>query len=72
MEVILAVGLVAITRKIIVLEPAHLEPLAMVGIAAIIVSLAVSFYLVHQTLRDARDEDVEDDATAHGHENTPS
>ena len=63
-EVILAVGLVAITRKIIVLEPGHLEPLAMIGIAAIIVALAVSFYLVHRTLKDIRqdDEDEESDA----------
>ena len=56
-EVILAVGLVAITRKIIVLEPAHMEPLSMVGIGAIIVALAVAFYLVHKTLQDARDDE---------------
>jgi uncharacterized membrane protein (DUF373 family) len=60
-EVILAVGLVAITRKIIVLEPAHLDPLAMLGIAAIILALAVSFYLVHRTLKDIRDDNRDEE-----------
>jgi uncharacterized membrane protein (DUF373 family) len=51
-EVIVAVGLVAITRKIIVLEPNHLEPLALVGIAAIILALSIAFLIVHKVLRD--------------------
>jgi uncharacterized membrane protein (DUF373 family) len=63
-EVILAVGLVAITRKIIVLEPAHMEPLSMIGIGAIIVAIAVAFYLVHKTLQDARADEDKDEESA--------
>ena len=46
LEVILSVGLVAITRKVIVLEPKQLEGLTILAIAAIILALATSYYLV--------------------------
>jgi uncharacterized membrane protein (DUF373 family) len=45
-EVILAVGLVAITRKVVVLDPKQLDGPSLVGIAAIIVALSISYYLV--------------------------
>ena len=45
-ELILSVGLVAITRKVIVLEPKQLDGLTILGIAAIILALAASYYLV--------------------------
>jgi uncharacterized membrane protein (DUF373 family) len=51
-EVILAVGLVAIARKIIVLEPSHIEPMEMIGIGVVILALAVAFFLVHRVLRE--------------------
>lgn len=45
-EVILAVGLVAITRKVVLLDPKQLDGSSLMGIAAIIVALSVSYYLV--------------------------
>lgn len=67
-EVILAVGLVALARKIIVLEPAHVEPFEMIGIAAIILALSIAFFLVHRVLREnearaARDAAAEANGT---------
>lgn len=45
-EVILAVGLVAITRKVVVLDHKQLDGTSLIGIAVIIISLSVSYYLV--------------------------
>jgi uncharacterized membrane protein (DUF373 family) len=53
-EVILAVGLVAITRKVVVLDHEKLDGTSLIGIAVIIISLAVSYYLVrlsHQRIK---------------------
>jgi uncharacterized membrane protein (DUF373 family) len=46
LEVILAVGLVAITRKVVVLDHKQLDGTSLIGIAVIIISLSVSYYLV--------------------------
>jgi uncharacterized membrane protein (DUF373 family) len=45
-EVILSVGLVAITRKIVLLEPKALDGLSLIGIAAIVIALAGAHYLL--------------------------
>lgn len=45
-EVILAVGLVAITRKVVLLDHKELDGRSLIGIAVIIISLSVSYYLV--------------------------
>jgi uncharacterized membrane protein (DUF373 family) len=45
-ELILSVGLVAITRKVIILDSAHMEGLTLIGIAAVVVSLSGSYLLV--------------------------
>jgi uncharacterized membrane protein (DUF373 family) len=45
-ELVLAVGLVAITRKIIVIDMKDLDSLWMIGLAAVIVSLAVGYYII--------------------------
>jgi uncharacterized membrane protein (DUF373 family) len=45
-EVILAVGLVAITRKVVVLDHQKLDGTSLIGVAVIIISLSVSYYLV--------------------------
>ncbi|MGD0491249.1 MAG: phosphate-starvation-inducible PsiE family protein [Steroidobacteraceae bacterium] len=45
-EVILAVGLVAITRKVVVLDQKQFDGTSLIGIAVIILSLSVSYYLV--------------------------
>ena len=53
-EVILAVGLVAITRKVVVLDHQKLDGTSLIGIAVIIISLSVSYCLVrlsHQRIK---------------------
>ncbi|MEI8296691.1 MAG: phosphate-starvation-inducible PsiE family protein [Pseudomonadota bacterium] len=45
-EVILLVGLVAITRKVILLEPHNMDGLSLIGIAAIVMSLAGAYHLI--------------------------
>jgi uncharacterized membrane protein (DUF373 family) len=45
-ELVLAVGLVAITRKLVVIDMKDLDSLWMIGIAAVIVALAVAYYIV--------------------------
>lgn len=44
-EIVLEVALIAIARKVIILEPKELPPLTLLSIAALIVTLAVAFYL---------------------------
>jgi uncharacterized membrane protein (DUF373 family) len=45
-EVVLAVGLVAITRKVVVLDHEQLDGTSLIGVAVIIISLSISYYLV--------------------------
>jgi uncharacterized membrane protein (DUF373 family) len=45
-ELVLAVGLVAITRKMIVIDIKDLDSLWLIGIAAVIVALAVGYYII--------------------------
>jgi uncharacterized membrane protein (DUF373 family) len=45
-ELILSVGLVAIARKVIILDSAHLEAESLIGIAALVLALGTSFFLV--------------------------
>ncbi len=45
-ELVLAVGLVAITRKIIVIDMKDLDGLWLLGIAAVIVALAIGYYII--------------------------
>ena len=53
-ELILSVGLVAIARKVIILDPKQLDGLSLIGIAAIILSLAAAYYLVKSTHSGSR------------------
>jgi uncharacterized membrane protein (DUF373 family) len=45
-ELILSVGLVAIARKVIILDSAHLEGPSLIGIAALVLALGTSIFLV--------------------------
>jgi uncharacterized membrane protein (DUF373 family) len=44
-RVVLEVGLIAVARKVITMEPSTMSPLTMFGIAALILALGVAFYL---------------------------
>jgi uncharacterized membrane protein (DUF373 family) len=46
LEAVLAVALIAIARKIIVLDPAHLPDGTLLGIAVITLALTLGYYLV--------------------------
>jgi uncharacterized membrane protein (DUF373 family) len=50
-EVVFLVAMIAIARKVIILEVKDLEPLALVGIASIIVALALGYYYVKKAIR---------------------
>jgi uncharacterized membrane protein (DUF373 family) len=50
-EVVFLVAMIAITRKVIILEVKDLEPLALVGIASIIVALALGYYFVKKAIQ---------------------
>jgi len=50
-EVVFLVAMIAIARKVIILEVKDLEPLALIGIACIILALAVGYYFVKKAIR---------------------
>jgi uncharacterized membrane protein (DUF373 family) len=52
-ELVLAVGLVAITRKLMLSDMKSLDGLWLIGIAAVIVALAASYYVVTSSRRKA-------------------
>ena len=47
-RVILEVALIAMARKVIIVEPSNLSGLTMIGIAALILALGVAFYFERQ------------------------
>ncbi|NOT53481.1 MAG: phosphate-starvation-inducible PsiE family protein, partial [Deltaproteobacteria bacterium] len=53
-EIVLEVALIAIARKVIILEPKELSALTLLGIAALIVTLASAFYLEKHARRSDR------------------
>lgn len=55
-EVVFLVAMIAVARKVIVLDAEKYPPLAVFGIAAIIITLAVGYYLVKRTHYKKSDE----------------
>jgi uncharacterized membrane protein (DUF373 family) len=49
-EVVFAVALIAIGRKVIILDVKEISSLSLLGIAAIIISLSVGYFLVKRSL----------------------
>ena len=45
-EIVLEVALIAISRKVITLDVKQYEPLSLIGIAALIVTIAIAYYLI--------------------------
>ena len=54
-EIVLAVAIIAIARKVIILDVKELSSLTLIGIATIIVALSVGYFLLKRThaLRDS-------------------
>ena len=53
-EIVFLVAIIAITRKVIILDVKMLTPLTLLGVAAIILSLSVGYYVLKKAL-DKRD-----------------
>jgi len=49
-EVVFLVAMIAVARKVIILEVKELEPLALMGIASIILALALGYYHVKKAI----------------------
>jgi len=50
-EVVFLVAMIAIARKVIILEVKDLDPLVLIGIASIILALAGGYYFVKKAIR---------------------
>jgi len=50
-EVVLVVGIIAIARKVVILEPEKMDALTLLGIAAIIFALTLGYYLLKISAR---------------------
>ena len=48
-RVVLEVALIAMARKVIIAEPATMPALTLLGVAAVILALAIAFYFERQT-----------------------
>ena len=55
-EVIFLVAIIAMARKVIILEYKDLNPLTLLGLAAIILSLSIGNYVVKKVLDTHKDE----------------
>lgn len=57
-EVVFAVALIAIGRKVIILDIKEVSSIALLGIAAVILSLSVGYFLVKRTFpkKDSKDK----------------
>jgi len=57
-EVVFAVALIAIGRKVIILDIKEVSSIALLGIAAVILSLSVGYFLVKRTFpkKDSKDQ----------------
>jgi uncharacterized membrane protein (DUF373 family) len=50
-EVVIEVAMIAVARKVIILDVKEIEPLALIGIAAILVALGVTFWIIKRPMR---------------------
>ena len=57
-EVVFAVALIAIGRKVIILDIKEISSLSLLGIAAIIISLSLGYFLVKRTFQSKGSEDL--------------
>ena len=53
-ELMLLVAITAITRKIVILDATKIDPMIMFGIGAVIIALALGYYLVRRSSAEMR------------------
>ncbi len=56
-EVVFAVALIAIGRKVIILDVKELSSLSLIGIASIIISLSIGYFLVKRAFHGKNSQD---------------
>ena len=54
-ELMLLVAITALTRKIVILDATKIDPMIMFGIGAVIIALALGYYLVRRSSVEKRD-----------------
>ena len=59
-EVVLLVSIIAIARKVVILEPKDIDSLKLIGIAAIISALSIGYYFVKLAARKASQPDTQE------------
>ena len=59
-EVVLLVSIIAIARKVVILEPKDIDSLKLIGIAAIISALSIGYYFVMLAARKATQPDAQE------------
>ncbi len=55
-EIVIKVGMIAIARKIIILDVKDLQSLTLIGIAAIVIALSAAYYVIKRLRLPARTE----------------
>ena len=58
-QIVMAVAIIAISRKVIILDVKELSGLALVGIAAIILALSVGYFLIKRKNAVAKESVLE-------------
>lgn len=59
LEAVVTVAIIAVARKIIVLEPKELPEGTLLGIAALVFALAVAYYVIRRSRKEHTDTDLE-------------
>jgi uncharacterized membrane protein (DUF373 family) len=57
LETVVTVAIIAVARKIIVLEPKELPEGSLLGIAALMLALAAAYYVIRRSRRESADAD---------------
>jgi uncharacterized membrane protein (DUF373 family) len=60
LEIVISVAMIAITRKIITLDPKELSAGSLLGIAAMVFALAASYFLIRYSHRDKKNLEMND------------
>jgi len=59
LETVLTVAMIAVARKIIVLEPKELQEGTLLGMAALVIALSLGYYVMRRSRRESGDSDLE-------------